>query len=354
MSGAASLPSPAATSRPAGPAGPVEWVAWALAAAGLLFVFVYHLVPGLVAGLLTHLLLRRLAGQLTGWRVSRGRAKMLAGAAVGALVVLIVSLLVLGVVALAHGRWGGLPALLNRMAQVVDETSEWLESRGVPALVPEASRGAGQLKEVAVTWLREHALGLRRMGGEVGRTIMHVAVGIAVGLLVFFRHRVDRPAPPLAHALLERVQRFAGAFDAVVLAQVRISAINTTLTALYLFVALPLLGVRLPLSGTLVAVTFLTGLLPVVGNLISNTVIVLISLGVAGWVAALSLVFLVLIHKLEYLVNARIVARRIDAAAWEILLALFAFEAAFGLPGVVLAPIVYADVKGELRDCGLV
>ena len=140
----------------------------------------------------------------------------------------------------------------------------------------------------------------------------------------------------------------------MVFAQVKISAINTLLTALYVLVALPLAGVRLPFAGTVVAVTFLTGLLPVVGNLLSNTVIVVISLGASVWVAVASLVFLVVIHKLEYFVNARIVGGEIRAAAWEILLALFALEAAFGLAGIAVAPIVYAYAKQELVDRGLV
>jgi len=37
---------------------------------------------------------------------------------------------------------------------------------------------------------------------------------------------------------------------------------------------LPLLGIHLPFVKTMIAVTFLAGLLPVIGNLISNTVIV--------------------------------------------------------------------------------
>jgi predicted PurR-regulated permease PerM len=170
---------------------------------------------------------------------------------------------------------------------------------------------------------------------------------------VFFRHPTSADGP-LARALTERLRRIEQAFEAVVFAQVKISAINTTLTALYLWIALPLFGVHLPLSGTLVAVTFLTGLLPVVGNLLSNTAIVVISLGVSIWTAAISLAFLVLIHKLEYVINARIVGAHIQAAAWELLVALVALEAAFGPPGLVLAPILYAYVKRELVDRGLI
>ena len=43
-------------------------------------------------------------------------------------------------------------------------------------------------------------------------------------------------------------------------------------------VLLPLLGINLPLTKTIILVTFVVGLLPVVGNLISNTVIVIVSL----------------------------------------------------------------------------
>src|SRR6185369_5364921 len=174
------------------------------------------------------------------------------------------------------------------------------------------------------------------------RFLLHVVMGIFVGLLVFFGHHPPRDDRPLAAALSERVSRFATAFRTIVFAQVEISAINTTLTAIYLLGILPVTGNRLPLSGTLVIITFLAGLLPVVGNLISNSIIVILSLGVGPWVAIGSLVFLIGVHKLEYLVNARIVGSKVHAAAWEVLVAIVLFEVAFGVPGFVLAPVIYA------------
>ena len=61
-----------------------------------------------------------------------------------------------------------------------------------------------------------------------------------------------------------------------------------------------------------------------------------------------SLLFLIVIHKLEYFLNARIVGTQIRAHAWELLLAMLAMEAAFGIMGVVAAPIYYAYLKSEL------
>ena len=58
-----------------------------------------------------------------------------------------------------------------------------------------------------------------------------------------------------------------------------------------------------------IVLTFIVGLLPVVGNLVSNVVIVVVSLSVSIKVAIGSLLFLIVIHKLEYFLNARIVGR---------------------------------------------
>jgi predicted PurR-regulated permease PerM len=135
---------------------------------------------------------------------------------------------------------------------------------------------------------------------------------------------------------------------------VRISALNTLLTTLYLAVLLPLLGVHLPLVKTLIVLTFLAGLLPVVGNLISNTVIVVVSLSYSLGAALGALIFLIVIHKLEYFVNARIVGGEIKARAWELLLAMLVMESAFGMAGLIAAPIYYAYLKEELGARGLI
>ena len=322
-------------------------------AAALLFVLAYHLVPALLAGLLVNSLLHRLARGLAGRRLPHGAAKWVAVSLLALVSLGVATAAVLFVIGLVRGHAGDVPALFQKMAEVLDETRLWLARRGGPSLIPDALGDADALQGALADWLRAHAAGLRRAGGEAGRNLLHIGIGMAIGLLVFFRYP-SATTGPLARALTERLRRLEAAFEAVVFAQVKISAVNTVLTAVYLVVALPLAGIHLPFAGTLVAVTFLTGCLPVIGNLLSNTVIVVISLGVSVWVAVASLVFLVVIHRLEYFINARIVGGQIRAAAWEILLALLAFEVAFGLAGLALAPIAYAYTKQELVDRGLV
>jgi predicted PurR-regulated permease PerM len=152
----------------------------------------------------------------------------------------------------------------------------------------------------------------------------------------------------LVQALTERAYLLGAAFRSVVFAQVRISALNTALTSLYLLALVPLMDVKLPLTKTMIAVTFIAGLLPVIGNLISNTVIAVVSLSVSPLLAASSLLFLVAIHKLEYFVNARVMGTRIRARAWELLVAMLVMDTVFGISGVIAAPIYYAYLKNEL------
>ncbi|KJU87370.1 permease, partial [Candidatus Magnetobacterium bavaricum] len=123
------------------------------------------------------------------------------------------------------------------------------------------------------------------------------------------------------------------------------SDINTVFAALYLTVVLPLFGINLNLIKTLITVTFFAGLLPVAGNLISNSVIIIVSLNHSFNVAVASLVFLVVIHKLEYFLNAKIIGNQIKSKAWEMLLAMIIMESAFGISGVIAAPIYYAYFK---------
>jgi predicted PurR-regulated permease PerM len=104
----------------------------------------------------------------------------------------------------------------------------------------------------------------------------------------------------------------------------------------------------------MIAVTFFAGLIPVVGNIVSNSLIVVVGLSHSLHVAVGSLVFMVVIHKLEYFLNARIIGAQINAKSWEMLTAILLMETLFGLPGVVAAPVYYAYLKKELGDQGLV
>jgi predicted PurR-regulated permease PerM len=328
-----------------------ETASWILAAIGLFLVLHLHLLSALLGGLAVYELVHILSRKLPFIRGRREAGKRLAIALLAIFVVAALVLAVVGLIAFFRADPASFPALFDKMADILEASKQHLPSW----LASELPANAEELKSQGVAWLRRHAGQLQVFGADVGRIFLHVLVGMVIGALVSL-HEAAPPAtpPPLAGALAERARRLGEAFRRIVFAQVRISALNTALTTLYLAVVLPLLGVRLPLIKTLIAFTFLTGLLPVAGNLISNTVIVIVSLADSPGAAIGSLAFLIVIHKLEYFLNARIVGGEIRARAWELLLAMLVMESAFGVAGLIAAPIYYAYLKDELSARGLV
>lgn len=331
-----------------------EIAAWALMAALLLFVLIQHLVSAAVVALALYGILEGVTKRLS--RRLGSTARPLAVVVVTTLTAaVIVGAIALMVTMIRHGA-SNIPDMMNQMAEILGSVQLWLGGLG-HEFIPDVMTDAEDLKLMIATWLKTHAQTLRAGGLYIGIGVVHSIMGILLAVLVFFRHvthRDEQTRGPLAAQLSDKMERFSDAFARVATAQIKISALNTTLTAVYLLVLLPLFGVHVPFSSTLILVTFVCGLVPVLGNLISNTVITILSMGVSITTAFASLAFLVIIHKLEYLVNSRIVGGETDSQAWEILMAIIIGEAAFGVGGVVLAPIVYAFVKRELSDRGLV
>jgi predicted PurR-regulated permease PerM len=325
--------------------------AYILAGVALISVLLLHVLAALLAGLLVHQLIHIVARKLkfAGVKLSTGKVAALTLISVTTILALVFA--VLGVVHLLSAQTGSLLDLMQKMADEIDTMRAHF-----PAWVQHYfPADADQLQKAAAEWLRNHADDLQRAGASIGGTLLKILIGMIIGAMIGLGNPMSHHnIGPLAHALVKRATFLANAFRRVVFAQIRISALNTLLTAIYLLVVLPLAGVELPMAKTMVAVTFVTGLLPVLGNIISNTVIVVVSLSASLYAALGSLLFLVLIHKLEYFMNARIIGSRIHAHAWELLLAMLVMESAFGVPGVIAAPIYYAYLKDELAHRKLI
>jgi len=326
------------------------YAAWILAGAGLILVLRLDLLPALLAGMLVFELVHILAPPLSR-RLSRGWAKLIAVFLLSSLVVGAIALGIAATIAFLKSDVGSLSALLTKLAEIIASSRSTM-----PAwIVSQLPASPDDIRDALADWFREHAKEMQSMGKDAGRALVYALIGMVVGAMIALRKAAgSEPRGPLAMALEERVDNLGSAFRRIVFAQVRISLLNTIFTTIFLLVVLPTFGVELPLRKTLIAVTFIAGLLPVVGNLISNSVIVIVSMSHSLEVALASLAFLVVIHKLEYFLNARIVGRQIGSRAWELLVAMLVMEAAFGISGVIAAPIYYAFIKDELKGRGMV
>jgi predicted PurR-regulated permease PerM len=210
------------------------------------------------------------------------------------------------------------------------------------------------LRELAFDTVSSQAhylAGIAKFARGATTQFLFLAVGsvVAIGLFLNPRLELDREHHSIRHnlyslccdAIAARFTTFYRSFAQVMGAQILISAINTLITGVFT------LAVHLPYAAVVIGVTFLCGLLPIVGNVVSNTIIVAIGFTVSPRVALFALVFLVAVHKLEYLLNSKIVGGRIRNPFWLTLLALIVGEKLLGVPGMILAPVVLNYIKWE-------
>lgn len=142
----------------------------------------------------------------------------------------------------------------------------------------------------------------------------------------------------------EAAARFRSLYESFAMvmgAQLIISTINTGFTSVFVFF------MHFPNTPVLLVLTFLCGLLPIVGNLISNSIILGVALTVSPTLAIWTLVFLVTIHKLEYFLNSKIVGERIKNPVWLTLIGLIVGERLMGISGMILAPVLLHYIRVE-------
>lgn len=313
----------------------------------LIGILAFHLLAALLAGLLVFQLVHILSSLLRVPFITSRNTKIVVVALLAAVTVALLVLGSIGIAVFIRKGPDNLATLLAQLATIVENLRSFL-----PATIAQNLPSDNEsLKAVIANWFRENSGAVRTLGTDTLRAFAHILIGLVVGAIVALHEVVPAKKPtPFLQALALRINFLANTFRQIMFAQLPISAINTALTSVYLLMVLPAFDIQLPFVKTLIVVTFFAGLLPVVGNLISNTVIFMISMSVSFAVAVASLGFLIIIHKLEYFLNARIVGARINARAWEILIAMLALEAAFGIPGVIAAPIFYAYLKTELAQ----
>lgn len=229
----------------------------------------------------------------------------------------------------------------------------------IPAIVDYAEAQGVELPFTDYPSLRATALDvakakLANIGRYVTAAVFQLAllvIGLVVALSLFLNARWGADDDPrvardslyagVVRELALQFETFYGSFARVIGAQIIISAINTVLTAVFL------LWNGFPYWVVLVGLTFLFGLIPILGNICSNTLIVGVGFTLSPKMALLALIFLIVIHKLEYFVNSKIIGARIKNPMWLTLVALVLGEELMGLAGMVLAPVVLHYIRTE-------
>src|SRR5436190_6556876 len=197
------------------------------------------------------------------------------------------------------------------------------------------------LKTMATDTIKEETGYLGNVANVARNSLTHlvfVIIGTVCAISLFFNSKIDlfRESHAVQNNLYSicceeisaRFREFYQSFATVIGAQMTISCVNTVLTTIFVSV------VQLPYAPVVIGLTFLCGLVPIVGNVVSNTVIVFLGFMVSPQVAVGALIFLIVIHKLEYFLNSKIIGARIRNPIWLTLFGLIVGEKIMGVPGM--------------------
>jgi len=211
------------------------------------------------------------------------------------------------------------------------------------------------LKATAMDAIKDQASYLGNVANfarHASTTVVFIIIAVVCAVSIFFNWRIDlfRETHKFRNNLysvccdeiVARFSEFYRSFATVMGAQMTISTINTVLTAIFVF------AVGLPYAPLVVGLTFLCGLFPIIGNVVSNTVIVFLGFLVSPRVAFGALIFLVVVHKLEYFLNSKIIGARIRNPIWLTLIGLIIGEKLMGVPGMILSPVVLNYLRVEM------
>ena len=309
---------------------------YALFVTALIVVARFSLGPCVLAGLVSYMIMdltdRRLRERGVGPRISRWAAL-----AVFAILATALSWIFIAFVRVGVSR---LPVLIDT---VLPRLTALSSNFGFELPVDNAL----EVRDLVVTEVKENFSSVSKTSGLLTRGFFQVVIGMFVAAMRFLAP--DKPDndgrlyDSLRHEINARVRLFVRSFELVVGAQVAISTVNTILTAVFLH------AMGFPFKTFLILTAFVCGMIPIIGNVISNIAIVTAGLTISLQLATIGLIYLVIIHKLEYLLNSRIIGGLIDTPMWMTLLGLVIGEAMMGVPGVLLAPALLHYARAEMR-----
>jgi predicted PurR-regulated permease PerM len=250
-----------------------------------------------------------------------------------------------------------LPELSNQLqVEIVKDLKEATQRYNLPAYID-----VDQLKGAIVTASKEILHFLATSLTPLYKGFIQFVFALAINLFFYWEsEKVEQAFTRNPDSLLTflfkfiqmRLRIFYVYFKRVMGGQLIIALINTLISSTVIFG----LGLRHPFL--MIFVVFFCSLFPVVGNLMSNSVLTINAFVATGLFGTLiCLILLVGVHKLEYFLNSRIIGGIVNLPMAVSLGALIFCEVLLGIPGLILAiPLVlfvrheFEHIRG-LRPC---
>lgn len=249
---------------------------------------------------------------------------------------------------LGLGIFAGVRQLLPIIKQLRENGSTYLHSIFDHPSIERVRAMVGLEGEELSKVMKEHAGTAVAYATGTGKIIVFVLIGFVLAVIYLFEREeihewYDTIRPDSVGGTLARWFGYVG--DSIAIT-VRMQAVVAVVNAV---VTLPvLLILRLPHIPTLFLLILVTGLVPVVGNVISGAVLCYVAYTSQGtWAVAVFLGTTFLLHKIEsYYLNPRLAAQHVKLPGIVLVISLLLFEQALGFVGLFLSfPALYIGIK---------
>src|SRR5208337_456939 len=242
-----------------------------------------------------------------------------------------------------------LPELSNQLqVQIVKELKGASQKWNLPAYV-DVDELRGSILKASTGILQFLATSLT----PLYKGFIQFVFALAINLLFYFEsEKVEQAFTRNPDSLMTflfkfvqmRLRIFYVYFRRVMGGQVIIALINTLISSVVIF------GLDLRHPFLMIFVVFFCGLFPVVGNLMSNSVLTINAFAATGIGGTLvCLVLLVGVHKLEYILNSKIIGGIVHLPMAVSLGALIFCEVRLGIRGLILAIPLVLFVRHEFE-----
>ncbi len=193
---------------------------------------------------------------------------------------------------------------------------------------------------------------------EIGHILAYATVGLILAVVYLLEEEEIQAfkASMSPDSLTGTIVRWVGHVADSVLVTVQLQLVVAACNAVLTLPVLLLLGVHH--IGSLMVLIFVSGLVPVIGNVVSGAVLSVLAFHAKGWVGvAIFVALTVVLHKIEaYYLNPRLTARHVHLPGFVLIVSLIAWEHLLGFVGLFVSfPVlfvasrIHAELKEEAR-----
>jgi predicted PurR-regulated permease PerM len=228
------------------------------------------------------------------------------------------------------------------------EWRTWFETlQENPALV-RLREVTGVSDGALVERVRGHALSAVHIADSTAHVLLYLLIGLIVAIMFSFEYDELKAWRQglMKEGICDVLARWFGYVADAIVATAKIQGVVALVNALLTLPILIILGMKhIPMLALLIIVS---GLIPVVGNIIAGGILCIVAFESRGlWAVSVFVISTFVLHKIEsYYLNPRLAAQHVHLPALVLVGSLILFEHVFGLVGLFLSfPALYVGSR---------